>query len=85
MSFSPDTVRMHAQEIEALIRVYLERGGLQFQVNALSGATLRAAVAHPEKYSGLVVRIGGFSTYFRNLSPASQRELIERVEREGNA
>ena len=85
VSFSPDTVRMHAQEIEALIRVYLERGGLQFQVNALSGATLRAAVAHPEKYSGLVVRIGGFSTYFRNLSPASQRELIERVEREGNA
>ena len=85
VSFSPDTVRMHAQEIEALIRVYLERGGLQFQVNALSGATLRAAVAHPETYSGLVVRIGGFSTCFRNLSPASQRELIERVEREGNA
>ena len=85
VSFSPDTVRTHAREIEALIQVYFERGGLQFQVNALSASTLRAAMACPEEHSDLVVRIGGFSTYFRNLSPASQRELIERVAQEGNA
>ena len=85
MSFSVDTVRSHAREIQSLIEVYFERGGLQFQVNALSASVLRAAADHPEAYPNLVVRIGGYSTFFRNLSSASKQELIERATREGNA
>ena len=85
VSFSVDTVRSHAREIQSLIEVYFERGGLQFQVNALSASVLRAAADHPEASPNLVVRIGGYSTFFRNLSGASKQELIERATREGNA
>ena len=83
VSFDGRLVREHKKEIAALISTYLKRGGLQFQVNSLSSATLRAAIAEPEKYPDLVVRVGGFSLYFRSLSAASKVEFVERFEKEG--
>ena len=68
--------------MEALIKVYLNNGGLQFQVNSLSSALLRDATGNPEKYPDLVVRIGGYSIFFNSLSPASKEEFIERVSKE---
>ena len=70
------------KEIEALIKIYLNNGGLQFQVNSLSSALLRNAADNPEKYSDLVVRIGGYSIFFNSLSSASKEEFIERVSKE---
>ncbi len=78
--FQTDTVRDHKREIAALIRTYLEDGGLQFQVNALSAQILKEAVKAPERYEDLVVRIGGYSCYFNKLTPASKEEFIERFE-----
>lgn len=83
VSFSPDMVRNHKKEIRTLIEVYMERGGLQFQVNSVSSKLLRAAMGNPEKYPNLVVRIGGYSIYFNNISKESQKEFIERFEKEG--
>lgn len=68
MNFGIDTVKNHKKEIRTLIDVYLGRGGLQFQVNSVSSKLLREAMENPEKYPNLVVRIGGYSTYFRNIS-----------------
>lgn len=82
VNFQTDTVRNHKKEIEALIKVYLNNGGLQFQVNSLSSALLREATDNPEKYPDLVVRIGGYSIFFNSLSPASKEEFIERVSKE---
>ena len=82
VNFQADTVRSHKKEIEALIKVYLNNGGLQFQVNSLSSALLRDATGNPEKYPDLVVRIGGYSIFFNSLSPASKEEFIERVSKE---
>lgn len=78
-----DTVRNHKKEIRTLIEVYMERGGLQFQVNSVSSKLLRDAMENPEKYPNLVVRIGGYSIYFNNISKESQKEFIERFEKEG--
>lgn len=78
-----DTVRNHKKEIRTLIEVYMERGGLQFQVNSVSSKLLRDAMGNPEKYPNLVVRIGGYSIYFNNISKESQKEFIERFEKEG--
>ncbi len=83
VNFGLDTVRYHKKEIQALIEIYLNRGGLQFQVNSVSSKLLREAMENPEKYPNLVVRIGGYSIYFRNISKASQKEFVDRFEREG--
>lgn len=82
VNFQADTVRNHKKEIEALIKVYLNNGGLQFQVNSLSSALLRNAADNPEKYPDLVVRIGGYSIFFNSLSSASKEEFIERMSKE---
>ena len=84
VSFPYDTVKEHKQEIAALIRTYLQRGGLQFQVNALSSKMLRAAYENPEEYPHLIVRVGGFSLYFNSLPDNAKAEFIERFEQEGN-
>lgn len=84
VSFSADTVREHKKELAALIKTYLERGGLQFQVNAASSKTLRAAYKNPEAYPHLIVRVGGFSLYFNTLPDNAKLEFIERFEMEGN-
>ncbi|MBO5938495.1 MAG: DUF3029 family protein [Clostridia bacterium] len=83
VSFSADTVREHKKELAALISTYLQRGGLQFQVNAASSKTLRAAYENPEQYSHLIVRVGGFSLYFNTLPDNAKLEFIERFEKEG--
>ena len=84
MSFDLDTVKNHKKEIAALISAYLLGGGLQFQVNSLSSKLLREAQKHPENYPHLVVRIGGYSLYFNELSDSVKTEFIERFEKEGN-
>ncbi len=83
VNFSADAVTNHKKEIRALIEVYLNRGGLQFQVNSVSSKLLREAMENPEKYPNLVVRRGGYSIYFKNISKESQKEFVERFEKEG--
>jgi len=83
VNFPIDLVLTQKAKIATLIKVYLERGGLQFQVNALSSALLRDATDHPEKYPHLVVRIGGYSILFNRISRQSKEEFIERFAKEG--
>ena len=82
VNFGTDTVRNHKSEIAALIKVYLSNGGIQFQVNSLSSKLLREAADFPEKYPDIVVRIGGYSVLFKNISNATKEEFIERVRAE---
>jgi formate C-acetyltransferase len=65
---------------QALLRTYFAQGGLQVQVNGLTAADLRAAIAQPEAHADLLVRLGGYSTRFVTLSPAVQQEMAERFE-----
>jgi trans-4-hydroxy-L-proline dehydratase len=66
--------------LKALILTYLRRGGFEVQVNVVDATTLKAAVADPESYRDLIVRIGGYADYFTRLSPEMQAELILRTE-----
>ena len=83
LSFTLDAVKGHKREIAALIRTYLLGGGLQLQVNAVSTRHLREVMREPGKHPDPIVRIGGYSRYFSELSHAAQLEFIERFEREG--
>jgi len=63
-----------------LIDSALALGIQQMQINVVDAETLRDAQQHPEQYENLLVRIGGFSTYFNWLSRAHQDDIITRTE-----
>ena len=42
--------------------------------------TLQEAQKHPEDYRDLIVRVAGYSDFFRNLSKPLQDEIINRTE-----
>lgn len=76
---SPESVH----RLRDLILTFLKRGGFEIQVNVLQPETLQKAIAHPEAYADLVVRIGGYTDYFTRLSPQMQQELLLRTFYEG--
>ncbi len=69
-------------KIRTLVETYFELGGLQFQVNSVDPELLQKAYADPEQYRQVIVRIGGYSVRFVDLTRESQLEFIERFGRE---
>ena len=63
-----------------LAKVYFERLGQQLTVNVLSREELLDAQKNPQKYSNLIVRVGGYSAYFTSLSRELQDNIIARTE-----
>ncbi len=72
--------RETVEAMEAYVRAYFDLGGMQMQFNMVSSDTLRDAMAHPEQYRNLLVRISGYNAYFVTLNREMQIELIERAE-----
>ena len=68
------------QKLVSVMRTYFENGGMELQLNIVSGETLRDAQKHPENYRDLVVRVAGFSAYFVEVFKDSQDDLIRRTE-----
>ncbi len=64
----------------AYVKAYTELGGMQLQFNVVSSDTLRQAMAAPDEYRDLLVRISGYNAYFVELNSDMQQELIERTE-----
>ena len=59
---------------------YFKNNGMQMQFNVVNAATLRDAMAKPQHYKNLLVRISGYNAYFVTLNQEMQKELIERAE-----
>ncbi len=59
---------------------YFKNNGMQMQFNVVNADTLRDAMANPENYKNLLVRISGYNAYFVTLNQEMQKELIERAE-----
>ncbi len=68
-------LRKFSQAIEA----YFRTGGLHIQFNILSYEMLIDAKAHPENYPELLVRVSGYSAYFKDLNEAMKDEIITRT------
>ncbi len=66
------------QNFLQIINAFIERGGIEMQVNCVDRATLEDALIHPENHGDLLVRIGGFSDYFVRQTPCLQQEIINR-------
>lgn len=67
----------------ALVKGFFARGGKQLQINCVDTEELKDAVKHPEKYTDLIVRIGGYSEFFNRLDARQQQEVIQRTENNG--
>ena len=55
-------------------------GGMEIQFNVLSRETLSKAMDHPNDYPELLVRVSGYTAYFKDLNPQMRREILERTE-----
>jgi formate C-acetyltransferase len=78
---SPEDSREKAvRDIFSYVKTYFSLGGMQIQINVVTSATLRDAMAHPESYRNLIVRISGYNAYFVTLDRNLQLELINRAE-----
>lgn len=55
-------------------------GGFEIQFNVVNRETFEDARQHPEKYPELLVRVSGYTAYFRDLNPQMQKEVMERTE-----
>jgi choline trimethylamine-lyase len=82
MRFSPDALKdaTKMRKFAILIRTFLETGGQLVQFNIVSTEVLRDAQKHPEKYRDLLVRVATYSSYFVELSPELQNDIIARTE-----
>lgn len=65
--------------VRALIEGYFAMGGTQLQITAANPDVLKAAKADPDSHRDLIVRVGGFSDYFCNLSDDLQNAVIART------
>ncbi len=84
--FTPDVVAGEEglDHMASLIRSYFSMDGHHIQFNVIDKQTLIDAQNNPEEYKDLIVRVAGYSDFFRNLSKPLQDEIIERTEQSFN-
>jgi len=77
---SSDSHENIIENIHSYVKTYFDLGGMQMQFNVVTSEILCDAMAHPENYRNLLVRISGYNAYFVTLNRDMQIELIERAE-----
>lgn len=65
--------------LASLIRSYFAMDGHHIQFNVFDKETLLKAQQNPDDYKDLIVRVAGYSDYFRNLDKELQDEIINRT------
>jgi formate C-acetyltransferase len=55
-------------------------GALEVQFNVTDHKRFLEAVANPAAYRELLVRVSGYTAYFKDLNPQMQKEIIDRTE-----
>jgi formate C-acetyltransferase len=55
-------------------------GGMEIQFNVTSHQDFIEAVKNPSQYDELLVRVSGYTAYFKDLNPQMQKEIIDRTE-----
>ena len=67
-------------KVAELVRLFVQRGGHQIQLNTVNRERMLDAQKHPEDYRNLIVRVWGWSGYFVELDKCYQDHIIRRAE-----
>lgn len=68
------------ENLVAYTNAFLKAGGTHIQYNIVDTEELKDAKINPENHQNLIVRVGGFSAYFVQLSTQIQDDIIGRQE-----
>ena len=79
VKFSKDTFQNHRDAARSAMESYFDRGGAQLMVTVVGRDDLENAMKRPWDYTGLLVRVGGFSARFVELSPEVQKDILSRT------
>lgn len=77
--FSKEMFTSSFDKIKMVLRTFYKNQGVQTNIAAVGKEDLQNAMIHPEQYQNLIVRIGGFSARFVELSPVVQNEILLRT------
>ncbi len=67
------------ESVEALIKAHNDLGGTLVNINVISREQILEAHVDPSKYPDLVVRVTGYSAYFKSLSPEYRQQIVDRI------
>ena len=76
---SPELIRNNSDKFKMLLKKAIEQGFFQLQMNIVSSQMLLKAKKNPEKFPDLIVRVWGFSAYFKDLPKEYHDVLTNRV------
>ena len=81
---TPDFINKNFSKFKDFLKISLYMGVFQMQLNVIDSETLINAQRNPDEYPNLIVRVWGFSSYFKDLPKDYQDVLIKRaLENEG--
>ena len=63
----------------AFLKSLCSMGVYHVQFNVVDEQELKAAQEHPEDYTGLLIRVAGYTAYFTELSRETQNDIIART------
>lgn len=64
--------------IKAFIKAHNQMGGTLININVVSKEKILEAHANPDKYPDLVVRVTGYSAFFKSLSKEYRQQVVDR-------
>ena len=67
-------------KVAMLVKAFIKNGGHQLQLNSINRDILIDANQNPEKYPNLIVRVWGWSGYWKELDNVYREHILRRVE-----
>jgi pyruvate-formate lyase len=77
--FNKELLKNNTDKIKMVLKTFYENNGIQTNLSCVGKEDLEQALLFPERYKNLIVRIGGFSARYVELSKVIQQEILLRT------